>query len=46
MCEVIFECGCEFTRLDREDRAIAVSAPMRFGDSERAIREAAAVVQE
>ena len=46
MCEVIFECRCEFTRLDDGARAIAVGVPLRFGDSERAIREAAAVVQE
>jgi hypothetical protein len=46
MCEVIFECGCEFTRLDGAARAIAVGVPQRFGDSERASRETAAVVQE
>ena len=46
MCEVILECRCEFTRLDDGARAIAVGVPLRFGDSERANREAAAVVQE
>jgi len=46
MCDVIFESGCEFTRLDGAARAIAVGVPLRFGDSERANRESAAMVQE
>ena len=46
MCEVIFDCSGEFTRLDGAARAIAIDAPLRFGVSERAIRDAAAVVQE